>query len=320
MSSRRLAQTWPFERHKTFEDVLRCAAAGWFSQKGLATKTNVPYCLPSFDDWPQNIICPDVAEYIQQERDQNLGEESFPLHKYLHHGLSSQAMVFNLVGPLIVRGDFSPLREVMEQAGIAWPNGEIHAEFEYDDREIFNEDSGQPTSIDLVIHQKGKSDKAGGIFIEAKLREEEFGNCSIFSGGDCDGRNPVLYGLGGCYLHHIGRKYWDLMEKFGFGEAGIASGPICPFTVYYQFFREILFALEEDGYFVLLHDERNLAFRKIVPNGKELGLWSFLKESVSPKYADRIGRITIQQLANAIEDSGKHKDWIGEFKQKYGIE
>lgn len=319
MSSRRLAQSWPFARHKTFEDGLRYAAAQWFARKGLATHRKYPYSLPSFDDWPQNIICADVADYIQQQRDQNLGEESFPLHKYLHHGLSSQAMVFNLVGPLIVRQDFAPLREVMEQTGIAWPNGEIHAEFEYDDRAVFNEDSGQPTSIDLVIRQKSIADKGGSIFIEAKLRETEFGNCSIFAGGDCDGKNPVVYGLGGCYLHHIGRKYWELMDKFGFGKAGIASGPICPFTSYYQFFREILFALEENGYFVLLHDERNPAFRKIAPDGKELGLWSFLKESVSPQYANRIGRITIQQVVGAIQQSGKHGDWIDDFKQKYGI-
>lgn len=260
--------------------------------------------------WGQNIICTDVAEYIRQEHERNLGKDSFPLNKYLHHGLSSQAMLFNLVGPLVVKKDLEPLCAIFEEAGIPWPTGEITAEFEYDDRAVFN------TSIDLAI----SGGKTGRIFIEAKLAEKKFGGCSVFSRGDCDGRNPVLYGLEGCFLHHIGRKYWERMNEFGFGETAFGSGSICPFTSYYQFFREMLFALKKDGYFVLLHDERNPAFLKVSTGGKESGLWPFLMESVPAEYANRIGRVTIQQLASAIDESGRHHDWIDEFKQKYGIE
>ena len=315
MSSRQLARTWPFKRYKAFERELRDAAAKWFSKKGLATHARMRYCLKSHDSWPQNIICTDVAEYIRQEYELHSGKDSFTLHKYLHHGLSSQAMVFNLVGPLIVRKDFEPLRVAIERAEMAWPTGEVTAEFEYDDRKVFNEDSGQPTCIDLFI-----SGKAERIFIEAKLREMEFGGCSVFSGGDCDGRNPLSYGLDNCYLHHIGRKYWDQMNEFGFGETVFASGPICPFVNYYQFFREVLFSLKKGGCFILLHDERNPAFLKVSKNGKESGLWPFLIESVPAKHAAHIGRITIQQLVNAIDESGCHRDWINEFKLKYGIE
>jgi POLQ-like helicase len=56
-------------------------------------------CLARHDLCPQNIICEDVADYVRQEQKRLLGEDSFPLHKYLHHGLSSQAMAFNLIGP-----------------------------------------------------------------------------------------------------------------------------------------------------------------------------------------------------------------------------
>ncbi|SMG64318.1 [weak similarity to] DEAH ATP-dependent helicase, partial [methanotrophic bacterial endosymbiont of Bathymodiolus sp.] len=111
-------------------------------------------------------------------------------------------------------------------------SGEVTAGFEYDDRTVFNEDSGQPTSIDLAI-----SGETARIFIEAKLVEREFGGCSVFSGGECDGRNPVSYGVDGCYLHHIGRKYWERMNEFGLGETALGSGPICPFISYYQFFQ-----------------------------------------------------------------------------------
>ena len=314
-SSRQLARTWPYRRYKAYERELRDSAARWFSEKGLATHEKMRYCLKSLDSWPQNIICADVAEYIQQENEKNIGKEAFPLHKYLHHGLSSQAMVFNLVGPLIVRNDLEPLRVAIERVGITWPTGNVTAEFEYDDRTIFNEDSGQPTSIDLVI-----SGESEGIFVEAKMVEKEFGGCSVFLGGDCDGRNPILYGFDGCYLHHIGRKYWERMNEFGFEETDFVSGHICPFINYYQFFREVLLSFTKKGCFILLHDERNPAFHKTSTIGKESGLWSFLIESVPAEHSSSIGRVTIQQLVKAIYESGRHDDWINDFKLKYGIE
>ncbi len=60
-------------------------------------------------------------------------------------------MLFNLVGPLIVRNDLAPLRDAFAEAGISWPEGNPAATWEVTDRKIFGEDSGQPTSIDLVI-------------------------------------------------------------------------------------------------------------------------------------------------------------------------
>ena len=52
------------------------------------------------------------------------------------------------------------------------------------------------------------------------------------------------------------------------------------------------------------------------------GLGEYLNKNypkLNPKHADVIGRITIQQLAKAIDESGRHQDWINEFKLKYGI-
>ncbi|MGY5880972.1 MAG: hypothetical protein RTV31_12020 [Candidatus Thorarchaeota archaeon] len=314
-NSRQLAQTWPFKRYKIYERELRAAAEKWYSKKGLATHSKMQYCLESLDMWPQNIICTDVADYIQYENERNRGKESFPLHKYLHHGLSSQAMAFNLVGPLIVRNDLEPLRIAIERCGISWPKGEVTAQFEYDDRSVFNEDSGQPTSIDLVISGETKS-----IFIEVKYTESEFGGCSVFGRGDCDGRNPLVYGLSNCYLHHIGRRYWDILKEFGFDETVITSGPICPFASYYQFFREALFSLKEGGSFMLLYDERNPVFVKTSKDGVESGLWPFLMDSVPAEYTSKIGRLTMQQLVMVIDESGRHHDWIHEFKLKYGFD
>ncbi len=65
----------------------------------------MPYLLAEWEDWGSNIILPEVAEYITKERQIRSAKKGFPLHKYIHHGLSSQAMLLNLVGPLIVRQD-----------------------------------------------------------------------------------------------------------------------------------------------------------------------------------------------------------------------
>ena len=70
---------------------------------------------------------------------------------------------------------------------------------------------------------------------EAKLVEKEFGGCSAFAKGDCDGHNPAKdFNL--CYLHHIGRRYWELMGKHGFLDGPLAKDSVCIMASYYQFF------------------------------------------------------------------------------------
>lgn len=315
MNSRQLARTWPYKRYKSFEKELREAASNWFSQKGYETHSKMNYCLPAHNDWPKNIICEEVVQHIQNQRVQSLGEAPYPLHKYLHHGLSSQAMVFNLIGALIVRNDLEPLQAAFIDAGIEWPEGEVTASFEHEDRSVFNEDSGQPTSIDLLI--SGSS----SLYIETKLSEREFGGCSVFTGGDCDGNNPCLNGgFSSCYLDHIGREYWVRLEEHGFIDSAFQLSPICPMANYYQFFREVLFALHNQGKFVLMHDKRNPAFEREPLEGKETtGLWPFLMKFVPDHQKQNVSRITIQQVVSSIETSGRHEDWIGEFKAKYGL-
>jgi hypothetical protein len=185
--------------------------------------------------------------------------------------------------------------------------------FEYEDRNVFNEDTGQPTSIDLVLFDKIGIPK---IFIESKLVEAEFGGCSVFTKGDCAGKNPIN-DLQDCFLHFIGRKYWDLIEKYGFTEK-IASEKICILVNYYQFFREILLSIDKDGFFVLLSDERSPVFN-YKHGTKVRGLIPLLIEFVPEKYKDRVVLITVQEIADSIRKSGKHGDWINEFEIKYGL-
>lgn len=313
-SSRSNALTWLYPRHKAFEALLHQSNADWFAERGYQVNERMPYLLASWEQWPQNIILLEVAKYIQNEQNERVvRREGFPLHKYIHHGLSSQAMLFNLVGPLIVNDDLNPLQKAFEIAGIHWPQGVVSVKFEMEDRKVSNEDSGQPTSIDLVIQGQ---DPRQTLYIESKLVEHEFGGCSVFSGGDCDGASPAK-DFSRCYLHHLGRRYWTLMLKYGFLDGLTGTSPICPFALYYQFFRELLFAVEMGGDFVLLYDKRNPSF--LCGEGSEQrGLMPFLISFVPEEVKQRIHFISIQHVMRAYKGF-LNMEWLKEFAKKYDI-
>jgi POLQ-like helicase len=183
-----------------------------------------------------------------------------------------------------------------------------------EDRKIFNEDTGQPTSIDLVIQGR---EGTRALYIEAKMVEREFGGCSVFQGGDCDGRNPVN-NLNTCYLHFIGRLYWKRLEEHGFLVDLMGSSPICPLALYYQFFREVLFAIQSGGDFVLLYDERNPSFYGNEVEGKR-GLMPFLIEFVPDDLRKQVHSITIQKVVEELRrDEGF--GWGREFERKYALQ
>jgi len=313
-SSRHNALAWPYPRHKSFEAHLRASNTTWFEEHNYQVNKRMPYLLDHWENWPRNIILPEVVDYIQAERKRRSELHiGFPLHKYIHHGLSSQAMLFNLVGPIVVNGDLSPLKLAFEIKDIAWPPEPITPIFEVEDRKIFNEDSGQPTSIDFVI--KGHNG-VRSLFVEAKLVEREFGGCSVFNGGDCDSRNPTG-NFNRCYLHYLGRKYWNLMEKYGFLSGPAGQSPICPLAVYYQFFRELIFALESGGDFVLLYDQRNPSFF-CGEDQDDRGLMPFLLTFVPEEIKGRIHSISIQQVVTGHKELGGFP-WVDEFEKKYGL-
>ncbi|HPO90452.1 MAG TPA: hypothetical protein P5239_02480 [Victivallales bacterium] len=314
INSRQLARKWPFLRYEKFEETLRKAASEWFKEKSFKTHPRNSYCLANWDDWEKNIILDEVAGYIRKvKNDCEQKRKPFPLHKYIHHALSSQAMAFNLIGPLITRKDYEPIVSVLQTKGLPNSNDIFSASFEYEDRDIFNEDSGQPTSIDIVLKNNNGRPI---IFIESKLVERGFGGCSVFAGGDCNGQNPIN-NYDYCFLHFIGRKYWVLMDKHGFSEI-LRNEKLCIFVEYYQFFRELLFSIEKGGVFVLLSDERSPVFHCKV-NGIERGKMAFLTNILPKQHKDRIMSISIQEMVEAIRRTNRHTDWINEFEKKYGL-
>ena len=314
MNSKKLAQKWPVPRYKKFEEQLRQSASAWFKKKQFSTHPKRPYCLKDRSDWKKNIILDEVSAYVEQVKN-NCEKEGkpFPLHKYVHHGLSSQALVFNLIGPLITRDDYKPLTRLLKRKNVENAHQIASAIFEYEDRSVFNEDSGQPTSIDIVLRD-GK--ETPFIFIEGKLVEKEFGGCSVFAGGDCNGASPIA-DKDQCYLHFIGRSYWDLMDRYGFTD-NLRQERQCIFVAHYQFFREVLFSLEKGGIFILLSDERSPVFHCDVKEANR-GLIPFLLTFVPQKLKGRILSISVQELVSEIQAIRNHNDWINEFKRKYGL-
>jgi hypothetical protein len=315
MNSRRLAGAWPFPRYRAYEANMRATATAWFDQKGLSRDPRYSFVLDRWEHWPQNIILPEVARYIESSKAECERQgKPFPLHKYLHHGLSSQAMAFNLIGPLIVRNDYYPLVEALSAVGVECGKQLHDAVFELEDRAIFNEDSGQPTSIDIALRD---TERRPFVFVESKMMESEFGGCTVLGMGDCSGANP-LPDKSTCYLHHIGRRYWTLAEKHGVADLASKEG-LCIMALYYQFFRELLFALEHDGIFVLLYDERSPVFH-CEANGVERGLMPMLLKYVPDRHHSKIASISMQRLCRHIGAVDRHQDWIGDFRAKYGIQ
>lgn len=294
--------------------MLRLAAAEWFRSKSFPTHPRMPYCLGEWKNWPANLILEEVAEYIQQQHKAASENKSpFPLHKYLHHGMSSQAMAFNLIGPLITRKDYSPLISLLDSKGVEGASEIAEAVFEYEDREVFNEDAGQPTSIDIAL-----KDKNGRpfIFIETKFDERAFGGCSVFGLGDCCGVSPVGF-ENDCFLHFIGRTYWPLMSKHGITDK-LKNERQCIFALHYQFFREVILSVEKNGTFVLLSDERSPVFSSSTGEDRR-GLMPFLTSFLPEHLKARVISISTQEFVRELERSPTHQDWIPEFKRKYAM-
>ena len=306
----------PYPNQSQYVATVRSAGSQWFARHGFRTSAKHSHVLCEHSQWPQNIVLPAVAATLQSMQAAKKGVEWFPLHKDLHNGSSSQAMLFNLVGPLLVRNDYAPLHAAFAAGGAPWPGGSVHLRFEFSDPGIFQEDKGQPTSFDLAIF----GDTGTPIFVEAKLTEAVFGGCSIFAKHQCDGHNP-LGNLPSCYLHQTGHTYWDHAIDCGLATSPLAAAADCPFKKHYQFFRESLFALAKGGHFVLLYDARSPVFVRPGHEGAAHGgLWTFLFNQAPPPMRSRLHAVTIQQVVKEIEQSGRHRDWIGVFKEKYGLE
>ena len=283
-------------RFSDYRQYMERSAASWFAERELVMRPKAPYILQQRDDWPDNLILPELAKHIRGER------AGFPLHKWAHHGLSSQAMLFNLLLPLIERDAVEDLRPALPHM----PTGP-RLRLEVEDRTVFNESRGQPTSLDAAIEGEGPP-----LFIEAKLVEPGFGGCGQLETGECDGRSPATnHSL--CPLHRLGRSYWTRLQELGFD---MNHGPLCAMGVNYQFFREAAFALHKGGHLVLLVHDDNPAFW--AEEGQR-GLWPLLVDLVPEQHRDRMHRVPLRSAVEALRAAGRHEDWLVDFERRYGL-
>ncbi|RPI19824.1 MAG: hypothetical protein EHM58_00080 [Ignavibacteriae bacterium] len=279
---------------------LETQTAAYFKSKGFRTHQKSKYILSSHDNWTNNIILPDVANYVKK---QNVK----PLHKYIHHGLSSQACLFNLLGPLVARDDLDTLKEIIGLSGIPLIGAISETKFEKSFAEVFKENSGQPTSIDLFVN----TDKDAKVLIEFKFTEKEFGTCSVYEEGECDGSNPASDPTI-CYLHaEKKREYINLMKKYGL----LSTVEYCPFTEFYQAYRMLLTALELKGKFLLIHDERNSTFKYKI-NGIERGRYLRFIKLLPPDIQKSVSILSIQEIVNFLDRKPGYR-WLKEFRDKY---
>jgi len=192
----------------------------------------------------------------------------------------------------------------------------VTGRFEDEDRTVFNERGVHATSIDLAIY--GDADSKP-IFVESKLIEPNFGGCSTFEkDGGCDGSNPAN-DPSRCYLTSIGRTYWEQMAQHGFLNGPLGESAICAFAGYYQFFREVIYAVHKNGYFVLLHDERNPAFISKAAGLPDRGSFSFLVSLLPEDLKKLVASVTIQEVLAELKLASQHDDWTGDFAAKYGL-
>lgn len=308
-------ETWGAARvlrhSRKWESDLKQRLAEYFTRQGYPLHSTKSYILRDRSYWHKNIISDNVVKYItKQEFGRSGTKEPFSLHKWIHHGLSSQAFLFNILGPLVAASKWSAFDEILERAGIFLSSKVVNAKFELQDREVFEEHRAQPTLIDLCVYtQSGEN-----IFVECKFTEKGFGGCSVIADGDCDGRNPANdFSL--CYLHQEGRSYWEQMKNCGLLSSEIRNSIQCPFATLYQFYRLVLFSLKNNGQFLLLYDKRNPSF--VSDRGdKRRGLFVFGCELLPHEAVKRCHAISVQDLLPVLQ---RHfgTDLMNELIEKY---
>jgi len=306
------ASAWPFPHGKKWEKDLQRQLSEYFAlKKYRVLSPSRSYILAKHDQWHDNIILPRVWEFVEEQKQERSERgETFALHKWVHHGLSSQALLSNLLGPLVVDRQWGVLDDVLRAASIPLSGQVTRAGLEVEDREVFHEWKGQPTSIDLALQTRD----GDGVLVECKFTEKNFGGCSVFADGNCDGRNPASE-LDLCYLHHLGRRYWQLMEEHGLLSGRLREDTQCPLSTLYQLYRLILFALEKAGHFLLIYDERNPSFLA-EGRGMKRGVYNRVYESLPKDVQQRCHAVSTQTILRVL-DNHPELGWVAEFRDKY---
>ena len=297
------------QQYQQFLKQRRSQAAEYFAAKGHAVLPEQPHVLADPNDWRLNIIDQGVHPYIEAESAKRRAQgKGFARHGAVHSGVSSQALLFNLVGPLVVRKEYRAFDAILHAAGFLVGGDVSRAEFEYEEPSIFHEyGGGQPTSVDLALW----TDSGDAVLIESKFTESGFGECSSKGrGGTCSGDNPLPDFSANCYVSKQGRTCWEVFQRHHLPGVFDLEVPECPIAGQYQLYRLVGFALKKGAHFVLLYDGRNPTF--VGPGGCYSGFLDDLKPAAKAK----CHALTIQRAVQALE---RHQgaERVLEFRKKY---
>lgn len=301
--------------YSDYREPLETAAAKWFHDREPRPEVNskAKYILADHNEWPHNLIDDRILPLVEKVR---------PRHTYIHHGLSSQALCFNLFGSLLRENALDSLRDIVLTKGGTWPEGPCTGEFEIDDETIFKEKKPeQPTSWDFALfgpQEPNIRKKQPFALIEVKFVETSVGACSVFARGDCNGANPAQ-DFNKCFLQTAKkREYWQRFQEQNLLATPAFAGTICPMTIYYQFYREVTFAAAKKTQMLYIYDDRNPVFG--CPNGNEkTGLFPLLLDHLPTAVRNNIKLIPLRELVRSLQTDQRNNVWLSDFANKYDL-
>ena len=105
------------------------------------------------------------------------------------------------------------------------------------------------------------------------------------------------------------------MKRHGLLTKQIKRAFQCPFATLYQLYRLILFALEKNGHFLLLYDERNPCYLVAQGNTRR-GLFNVVYESLPPGVRRKCHALPVQRILPILKQHSE-LEWTGELERKY---
>lgn len=249
-----------------------------------------------------------------------------PRHRWFRSMASSQALTQSVFANLKYYGKMGLLEDIRDVEGRPiFSNGPVSGYKCILEYKVSYLREPRSTNVDAFLDGEYR------VAIECKLSEADVGNCSRpglsanddnYERGHCDGNYARQRGRSErCSLTNIGVKYWQYVPDLFNWAAGEDLVP-CPLKDTYQIVRNVLAACvrgdgklyPERGHAVLLHDERNPAFRE---GGAGWNAYYAVKESLKN---NNVLRRCAWQGITARLSADDELSWLAEgLSLKYGL-
>jgi len=242
-------------------------------------------------------------------------------HRWFRSMASSQALTQTVFGSLAVMGRLDLLAGLETEDGERPFQPDAHGAADLE-LEVEVDCLGEPRPTSKDVAYRGLNP----VTAECKLTEEGVGTCSrpTLSQAEpqyCDGSYTRQKGRQErCPLTEIGVRYWPLVPRLFRIDAGIDHS-ICPLNATYQLVRNLLATclsakgeVLADARVVLLHDERNRAFR---PGGDGWRAYTQVRSMLLDP--PMLQRTSWQRLARLLRSDAR-TTWLADaLDAKYGF-